>query len=228
LELASDQEICPPFDLTADMLFVVALVPRRWLRKAFAQTSFFSLFGRTPLVLWFSRISEGCYRDRLGEPHCLGGPAETLYNEVNVMALLRKRRLFCPAIWATSELSVRIARMYGMPKEQVLSIEFDKGDSHLRSAIKLRGESTMVAAKLARSGGFVGWLVSRFLPVWTWPVEFPSGRSVKALVLETPRVRRAKVNQGKLELPLEWIQKPISFIGPALYVPRLRMQLPPP
>src|SRR5207249_4258336 len=110
-------EIRPPFDLASDMLFVGCFVPAAPLREAFPSVPFLSMMGRTPLVIWFSRVSEGCYRDVAGAVHCLGGPTETLYHEVTVMAVLRKRALFCPLIYASNDLSIPIARLYAMPKQ---------------------------------------------------------------------------------------------------------------
>jgi hypothetical protein len=226
--LPSPTELSPPFDLTADMLFVGSLMPTAALKSAFPRQEFFSLFGRTPLVLWFSTVREGCYWDERGQRQCLGGPSDELYDEVNILAVLRKRRLFCPAIYATSELSVGIARLYGMPKELLMSIDFEEQNRQLSGDLRLAGRTTFVRAKIAGLGGIVGRLVSRFWPVWSWPVDFPSGSSVRALIKDTPQVRSVSIRQGKLDLPLEWLQKPVSFFRPAVYIRQLRMQLPPP
>src|SRR5438045_3794312 len=110
-------EIRPPFDLASDMLFVACFVSTAPLRRTYPGIPFLSLLGRTPLVLWFSRVSEGCYRDQASAVHCLGGPQETLYNEVTILAVLRKRALFCPLIYASNDLSIPIARLYAMPKQ---------------------------------------------------------------------------------------------------------------
>src|SRR5690348_9041188 len=97
----------PPFDLLSDMLFAGALAPTGPLRAAFPAVPFLTLGGRTPLVLWFARVKEGCYRDPAsGAVHCLGGPGATLYYELNVLALLRRRGGFVPGIYATSGLTI--------------------------------------------------------------------------------------------------------------------------
>src|SRR3712207_5364795 len=67
-------EYSPPFDLTADMLFVMAAVPTRPMRQTFPRVPFLSMLGNTPLVIWFSRITEACYGVGAGERHCDGGP----------------------------------------------------------------------------------------------------------------------------------------------------------
>jgi hypothetical protein len=111
----------PPFDLTSDMLLALAFCPTSPLRQAFPETPFLSLLGWTPLVVWFSRITEGWYRDPAGRPRLAdeGIP----YNELNVLALLRAPAVFVPGIYASSELSVRIGHGYGMPK-QLVPVDF--------------------------------------------------------------------------------------------------------
>ena len=48
----------PPFVLTSDMLFLIALARTRDLQHSFPGVPFLSVLGRTPLVVWFSRITE--------------------------------------------------------------------------------------------------------------------------------------------------------------------------
>jgi hypothetical protein len=106
----------PPFVLTADMLLALALARTAPLRRAFPDVPFLSALGRTPLVIWFSRVTEACYRDATGQRRCDRDAEGVPYNELNVLALLRERALFVPGIYATSELSISIGRGYGMPK----------------------------------------------------------------------------------------------------------------
>jgi hypothetical protein len=227
MELPDGTHVFPPFDLSSDMLFVVALTQSGPLRKAFPGTPFLSIAGRTPLVLWFSRVTEACHRRQSGERACLGGPDQHLYNEVNVMAILARRRLFCPVIYATSELSVRIAGLYGMPKHH-RTIGFRLMDSQIQSELEVDQAKTYVRATLKSSGGLLAKLISQLWPVWTWPVEFPGRRRVQALIQATPRVQAAAVRDGRLELPVDWLARPLSFLPTAVYIPQLRMQLPPP
>src|SRR5438270_3017762 len=100
-------QYAPPFDLTSDMLFALALCPTMPLRRTFPEVPFVSLLGKTPLLLWFSRVTKMCYHNTEGAQHCLDGAAE-MYDEVNVVAFLRQRMLFVPGIYATSDLTIRV------------------------------------------------------------------------------------------------------------------------
>ena len=220
-------EIFPPFDLTSEMLFVTAFAGTNPLRRTFPGVPFLSLVGRTPLVLWFSSVSEGCYRDGNGTMHCLGGPGEALYSEVTVLAALRKRRLFCPAIYATSELSISIGKRYGMPKEEV-AMDLTVNRTRFHSAMERGGCRTFVQAQRGGPGRLLGTAVSRIWPVWSWPVSFPSGSEIQARVQATPVVERARVSEGTLALPVPWLPEPVSFRRMGMFISQLRMQLPPP
>src|SRR3712207_9415759 len=61
------------------------------LRRAFPDVPFLSALGRTPLVIWFSRITEACYRDATGQRRCDRATEGVPDNELNVLALLRER-----------------------------------------------------------------------------------------------------------------------------------------
>ena len=220
-------EIHPPFDLTADMLFVAGLAPTQPLRRSFPGVPFLSLFGRTPLALWFSRVTEGCYRDERGDSHCLGGPEDTLYNEVTILAVLRKRALFCPVIYASNDLSIPIAKMYGMPKEVApIALWFSGRD--IKSQLSRGQLQSAVDASQATRGTLASALLSRLWPVWSWPVHFPARTHIEALVQATPKARLAAIRQGTLKLHASWLPSAVSFMRFGLFVPQLRMQLPPP
>jgi hypothetical protein len=209
------------------MLFVACFVSTAPLRRTFPGIPFLSLLGRTPLVLWFSRVSEGCYRDQASAVHCLGGPQETLYNEVTILAVLRKRALFCPLIYASNDLSIPIARLYAMPKQaQPMDLDIDGGE--IKSRIPLGDQSTFVAARVARGGTLLARILSRLWPVWTWPVHFPAGTRIQTLIQATPAVQLSRVSRGQLALPVAWLTRPASFFGIGMFIPQLRMQLPPP
>jgi hypothetical protein len=209
------------------MLFVACWVPTAPLRSAFEGVPFLSLMGRTPLVIWFSRVSEGCYRDVAGAVHCLGGPNETLYNEVTMMAVLRKRALFCPLIYASNDLSIPIAKLYAMPKQaHPMDLAIDSTD--IKSQIPFGTENTFVNARITGRGTLLAGMLSRLWPVWTWPVRFPAGTRIHTLIQQTPAVRLCRVRQGRFSLPVPWLRRPVSFLGVAMFIPQLRMQLPPP
>jgi hypothetical protein len=220
-------QYAPPFDLTSDMLFALALCPTRPLRRAFPGVPFLSLLGRTPLLLWFSRITQMCYHETEGAEHCLGRSEAGLYHELNVVAFLRKRTLFVPGIYATSELTIRVGHGYGMPK-QPTTMQVEVGDTWVRSEVRDGSRQSVVRARLLGSGKGLGKLVSQFLPNFTWPVRFPSGSGIRALIEETPSVQLAYVQEGHLALEAEWLPEAARLLPVGCYLPGLRMQLPPP
>jgi hypothetical protein len=51
---------------------------------------------------------------------------------------------------------------------------------------------------------------------------------VRARILATPRVQFARVRGGRLALDAAWLPRPVPVLPLGIYVPGLRMQLPPP
>jgi hypothetical protein len=224
-------QYAPPFEFTSDMLFLLALGPTTPLRRAFPAVPFLSALGRTPLVIWFSRVKEGCSRDAAGAWRCEGGPTTVLYHELTVIALLRRRTLFVPAIYATSVRSVRIARhYYGMPKYptsmglQVVGQRFEAHDLGGPDGAR----RSFVRARLRGSGTGLARLLSRFGPLRVWPVQFPAGTEVRGAIQATPRLYLAHVHAGQLSLAEAWLPEAIPFLPAGVYVPDLRMRLLPP
>jgi len=215
----------PPFDLTSDILFVLALCPTTPLHQAFPGVPFLSLVGHTPLLLWFSRITQMCYHDTVGAQQCIGDTMTVLYNELNVVVFLRQRTLFAPSIYATSELTIQVGQGYGMPK-QLTTMQVQVGDKWFRSQVRDGTRQSVVRARLLGSGKGAAKLVSRWLPGFTWPVRFPSGSRIRALIEETPRVQLAHVQAGQLALEAEWLPQAVTLLPVGIYLPGLRMQLP--
>jgi hypothetical protein len=89
-------------------------------------------------------------------------------------------------------------------------------------------QQSFVRARLLESGKGVTKPLSRFLPGFTWPVRFPSGSGIRALIEETPRVQLASVQDGQLALEAEWLPQKVTLLPVGCFVPSLRMQLPPP
>jgi hypothetical protein len=217
----------PPFVLTSDIVLVVALAPTGPLRRDFPGVPFLSLLTRTPLIVWFARITESCYHDTAGEFRCeRGSGAEGLYSEVNVVALVRQRALFVPGIYASDAHTVHIARFYyGMPKhleraaahvgQREFLGELINGDQH-----------SLVHARPVGAGRGLGAAMARLWPRWTWPVHFPSGRYVRALILEAPCVQLAWIRAGRLALHTAWLPTSVRFMPIGLSVRGLRMKLP--
>jgi hypothetical protein len=219
----------PPFVLTSDMLFVVALTRTVDLQRSFPGVPFLSVLGRVPLVVWFSRITESCYRDHAGEwrRERSTSPAG-IYSEVSVLALLRRRAMFVPDIYASEARTVQIARhYYAMPKH-LAHTDVRIGDGWFEGMLAEGGRRSVVRARLRGSWRGLGALVVRLWPRWTWPVHFPSGGHVRALILATPRVQVASVRAGQLALQTPWLAATPPFLPIGVYLPGLRMQLPPP
>ncbi|HBY95458.1 MAG: hypothetical protein M5U01_26590 [Ardenticatenaceae bacterium] len=217
----------PPYDLTSDMMFVAAFCRAAPLQQTFPGVPFLSTRGNALLVMWFSRVKEICYRDESHERRCIGSVETVLYHELNVVALLGQRALFVPGIYATSDLTIRIGHHYGMPKEPTTMsvwinarrVESEVVDGRRRSFLKVR---------LLGSGRWPAAIVSRFWPWRTWPARFPDGREVRPLIERTPRVQIAHVQAGQLALQAAWLPEAVRLLPLGLYVPNLRMQLPPP
>ena len=216
----------PPYDLTADMLVVPALCPTAPLRQTFPRVPFLAVRGKTPLVLWFSRITEVCYCDAAGERRCEGGAETALYNELNIIALLRQRALFVPGIYATGERTIRIGHRYGMPK-QPASMQIRVDTTHFETSMMDGACESFARARLLGSGRGVAQMVSRLWPRQLWPARFPIGTDVRAMLQATPRVHVAHVRQGQLCLDTVWLPEAVSLLPVGLYLPHLRMRLPP-
>lgn len=216
----------PPIDLTSDMLLAATLCPTGPLKQAFPEVPFLSLLGRTPLVVWFSRTKEICYTDSAGGRSCIGNRQTALYNELTVIALLRRRAVFCPGIYATSIETILAGHGYGMPKEptdMTLRVE----GHHFASGLRGKGaKSARVQARLTGTGGAAGALLSRLWPLRLWPAIFPSGSHVRVLITDTPRVQIARIRGGKLALREPWLPGPVPLLRFGVYLPDQRMQMP--
>jgi hypothetical protein len=210
------------------MLFALAFAPAAPLRRAFPGVPFVALAGRTPLLVWFSRVRQGCAVSADGEWRCEGGDSEMLYHEVTVIGLLRRRALFVPGIYATSVRSTLLARhYYRMPKETVamsLSTRGARFEAHgLDGACRSR-----LRAQLLGSGHWPAWFLRPLWPLRVWPVLFPAGTHVEAVVDAAPRVYLAAVSEGRLRVNAPWLRRPVRLLPLGLYVPALRLRLLPP
>jgi hypothetical protein len=218
----------PPYDLTADLLLVLAPCPTAPLQRAFPAVKLVSLLGRTPLLLWFSRITRVGYRDADGAHRHDGDAGSALYHELNVVAPLQDRALFVPAIYATGERTIQIGRAcYGMPK-QPATIHLRVGDERFLASAADGPCRSYVRARLLGSGQRLARLAARWWPRALWPARFPDARrELRALIQETPAARLAHVFAGRLALRAAWLPRPAPLLPVGLYLPGLRMQLPP-
>src|SRR5919198_984206 len=200
----------PPYDLTADMLVVPALCPTAPLRQTFPHVPFLAVRGKTPLVLWFSRITEVCYCDAAGGRPCEGGAETALYNELNIIALVRQRAVFLAGIYATGERTIRIGRRYGMPK-QLTSMHVQVHGTHFEASMMDGACESFARARLLGSGRGVAQLVSRLWPRQLWPARFPIGTDVRAMIQATPHVHLAYVQAGQLSPDTPWLPGGVSL-----------------
>jgi hypothetical protein len=215
----------PPFDLESDMLFAFAAADARHLRSAFPGVRFGAVGGRTPLLLWFSRVRRIWHGP--GEARsCLDERDGHGYDELTVAVPLPARTLFVPAIYATSPLTLAIGHRYGMPKRPA-AMRFAADAERVSSWAAREGARSEVEAPLLASGRVLGSLLRRTLPWWSWPARFPSGEAVRARVQRLPRAKLAGV-RGTLALPEPWLPGPVRLLPLGLFVPGLGMRLPAP
>jgi hypothetical protein len=215
----------PPFDLEADMLFVMTTASTEALRRSFSAVPFLEFAGLTPLVVWFSRVRTLCH----GPPErreCLDDASGFGYNELNVVALVRGRRLFVPVIYAGAGLTQQLGRRYGMPKRES-SITFVADSRTVESSVSFASDRSEARARLFAPGRIAAKVLDRPAPWWTWPVDFPSGSFIRALIQGVPRAQLAGVS-GKLALDESWLPRPSTLWKLGVYVPGLRMRLPGP
>jgi hypothetical protein len=220
----------PPFDVTADTFFCLALCPTAPLRHSFRGVPFLSLFGRTPLVIWFSRVTEACETGPNGRMRCERETENVPYDELNVMAALRQRAVFVPAIYADRELSIRIGHTYGLPKKRKplhFAVKGNRLESHAAD-VPAGTRRSFVRARLFGSGRLPAKLLSWLWPLWSWPVRTPAGTQVRARIDTAPRLQPALIRAGQVSLDESWLPKPLPIVPLALYVPQLRFHLPPP
>lgn len=217
----------PPFDLTSDMLFVAAFCPAAPLREHFPEIPFLTIFGKTMLIMWFSRITELCYHSTAGVPRCAETYEGVPYNELNVITLLRRRAIFVPEIYATSDLTLMLGHRYGMPK-QATQMHFEAGCTEIRSRVTDGQRESFVRACLFTSGRWFGRLLSRLLPLWTWLSLFPNGSFIRAFIQDVPRVQFARIISGQLTLREPWLPFTINLLPLGVFIPGLRMRLPTP
>lgn len=207
------------------MLFVAAWAAAGPLVERFPEQPFLSIAGRVPLALWFSRVRSLSY----GEPDegsVLDERSGFGYRELNIVALLRRRAIFVPGIYATSGLSQRLGHRYGMPKREV-EMWFRVLEGRIESAASFGRGPTEVSASLLASGRILAKPFDQAAPWWTWPARFPSGESVRARILRFPRAQLARIH-GVLRLDEPWLAEPARLWPLGIFVPGFVMRLPPP
>jgi hypothetical protein len=217
----------PPFDLTSDMLVLIALGRTAGLRDAFPHVPFLSFLGRTPLVVWFSRVTEARAYSERGDPFYESNTsADGIYREVNVVALLSDRAVFVPVIYATEARTVALGRgYYGMPK-QVARVEVAVYRGRFQGALEDGVNRSAFKARLVCTSPMIAGMFSRCLPRWTWPAGFPSGGNVRALILATAGLQLAVAVDGQLELQTAGLRTRCKFLPLGIHLSGIRMRLP--
>jgi hypothetical protein len=216
----------PPFDLTSDLLLVLALCPTAPLQRAFPMVPFLSVQYRTPLVIWFGRVTEAYSRGPTGASRREGDGRTALYYELTVVALLQHRGVFVPGIYATSERTIWIGQLrYGMPK-QPAAMRVEVEGSLFRSTVGQGDARSFVRARILGTGEVLGRLLSPLWPRRAWPAYFPSRGTVRALLQATPRAHLARVERGRLCVPAAWLPCAVRLLPLGLYLPGQQMQLP--
>jgi hypothetical protein len=221
------RQFVPPFALTADMLFAGACCPAEPLQAAFPHVPFLTAGRRALLLLWYSRVTRACYHDAVGRQHCEGDGRAPLYYELNVMAPLRQPNLFVPAIYATGERTIRIGRAYGMPKQAATGAMRRRGGD-IEAWVQSGAQRSLLRARLLGSGRSLASLLAPSWPRHVWPARFPSGAALRVTLEAVPRLQPARIYSGRLALAAAWLPQAAPLLPLGLYVPGLRMRLPPP
>jgi hypothetical protein len=181
------------------------------------------------LVVWFSRITEARAYSERGDRVCESNTsADGIYREVNVVALLRDRAVFVPAIFATEARTVALGcGYYGMPK-QIARVDVAVSGGRLQGALEDGVNRTIFRARLVRTNPLIAGMLNRGLPRWTWPARFPSGGNVRALILAVAGLQFATAVEGQLALQSAWLRTQCKFVPVRIHLSGIRMRLPDP
>jgi len=214
----------PPFDFRADLLLVAALVPTAPLRATFPDIALLSAGGRAPLVAWFSRVCESCYR-AAGNIHCTRAEGEGAYAELTLLLPLRDGRCFVPHIAASSALSQRLAHAYyGMPKALVPATFGDHG-GRLRARI---AQSSLAGRRVGGRTPLTA-VARATLPRWgSWQACFPSGGRVRVRLPWVDGVELVRLGKARLAPHPPWLPDPARPLGLGVLLAGARMRLLPP
>lgn len=207
------------------MLFAATSTPTSYLSRSFAGVPFLDIAGSTPLVLWFSRVRTLCHGPA-EQRECLDQASGFGYNELNVVALLRGRRLFVPVIYAGGGLTQRLGHRYGMPKRPV-EMTFAADQRRVNSVVTFARARSEASGRLLASGRILARVFDWPAPWWSWPADFPDGSFIRALIQRVPLAQLTYLS-GTLALDEPWLPRPARLWPLGLYVPGLRMRLPAP
>ncbi len=214
----------PPHTLTVDFLGAVAFCSSAPLHALYPGHRFVSLFGKTPLLLWFAEIKTFRFAQGKDEAGVLGDGKTPLYHELSVAAVKRNGTLLGVHLGVDSEFSLQIGLGYGMPKIR----------DTIRSAAKVRekqmtvgeGEQTSSACALPfGSGQRLGSLFSLLLPRRVCRVQFPSGSQVTPVLETAPCLAPAWVT-GQLRLSPDRLPQPVPLFRLGVFFHDFQMTLP--
>jgi hypothetical protein len=221
--------LAPPYDMRSDMLLAVALCPTGPMRTAFPGVPFMSVRGRTPVAVWFAKVTVGCHRTASGERECVSGRLSIPYSELTVLAALDEPAAFVPGIYTTSKLVLRIGDLYGMAKRPAHAT-FPRDGRLFRSTVQpfTNNKGSYVRARIVGSGRPLAWLASRMMPLTSPSVRFPTGTSVRVVLPEVRRANLALVLEGSLDVGESWLPRSVPFLPVGLYLRDLWMHMPVP
>ncbi|HET9495999.1 MAG TPA: hypothetical protein VFR15_17360 [Chloroflexia bacterium] len=221
--------LAPPYDMRSDMLLAVALCPTGPLRAGFPGVPFMSVRGRTPVAVWFAKVTVGCHRISTGERECISDRLSIPYSELTVLAALDEPAAFVPGIYTTSKLVLRIGDLYGMAKRPAHAT-FPRGGRLFRSTVQpfTNSKSSYVRARIVGSGRPLAWFANRVMPFTSPTVRFPTGTSVRVVLPSVRRANLALVRDGYLDVGESWLPRPVPFLPVGVYLRDLWMHMPVP
>lgn len=219
-------DMYPPFDLKSDMLLVMGIGETFRLRARFPGVPFLSTFNRTPMLIWFSRITQACYLDSAGRNQCDTDETVGLYNDITLIAPLRNGSVFVPAVFTTSLQNVQVAHTYYAMPKALAEIQVDTRRNEFVSRLQTGADEGAVHARRVGKGRFLATLAARFLPWRTMRVWFSTRSFVRALLQALPRLYLAPIRTAQLYFPAAGFSQPLWIFPIAIYAPETAMQLP--
>ena len=200
----------PPFDFRADLLLVMALVPAEPIYAAFPDAALLTAGGSAPLLAWFSRVRESCYRDASGSVICTRADGQGAYAELTLLLIRRDGQFFVPHIEASSVLSQRLARAYyGMPKMVVPAVFGQDGARLIACVERSRLEGHRIGGRMLLAA-----VAHAILPRWgRWRAHFPGGGSVRTRLTWVERVECVRIREARLAPHPPWLPCPATPFG---------------
>ncbi len=155
-------------------------------------------------------------------------PGALPYSELGMATLLRKRGFFVPSLYASSDFGVQLGLSYAMPKQPTTPIELHITSRMLRANLRQSKQQSFIWARFVGVGYWLVKLARIILPLRSWPINFPGGKSIQAGVSGADRLQIAHIQAGRLMLDVPWLPHMASFFPFGLYLHGIRLELPVP